>query len=79
MPLLGAALLNGRLVSVDEVERGAACGCVCPSCGEPVIAKQGECRVYHFAHDGGRACRYAAETLAHRFAKEVLVDCNIGT
>lgn len=72
MPLLGAALLNDRLVGVDEVPRGVACGCVCPACREPVIAKQGECRIHHFAHDGGRACRYAAETLAHLLAKQVL-------
>ena len=28
---------DGRLVSVDDVERGAACGCVCATCGAPLM------------------------------------------
>ena len=40
-----------RLVEVSDVVRGQRCGCVCPSCKQGVIAKQGNINVWHFAHD----------------------------
>ena len=41
---------DGQLIDVHEAERGAHCGCHCPSCGTPLIARQGEEKVWHFAH-----------------------------
>ena len=38
------------IVDVYAVKRGRACGCVCPSCRTPLIARQGEEKVWHFAH-----------------------------
>jgi hypothetical protein len=37
-------------VDVSEVPRGRAAGCICPSCGAPLIARRGEVQVWHFAH-----------------------------
>lgn len=37
-------------VDVSEVPRGLAAGCICPSCGTPLIARRGEVKVWHFAH-----------------------------
>lgn len=65
---------NGRIRSVDEVSRGMACDCVCPCCGEPVIARQGEIREWHFAHASGADCDGGAEGALHAAAKQVLVE-----
>lgn len=41
---------DGTLVDVADVPRGAKCGCICPSCKTPLIARQGEDKGWHFAH-----------------------------
>ena len=40
----------GRIVHVDDVPNGAACGCVCPYCKEPLIARHGTEYEHGFAH-----------------------------
>lgn len=42
---------SGELVEVGQVKTGRDCGCVCPSCGQSVIARQGNINQWHFAHD----------------------------
>ncbi|WP_420854340.1 competence protein CoiA family protein [Sphingomicrobium nitratireducens] len=59
---------------IDEVPRGAACSCVCPKCHNPVIARQGQIRAWSFAHASFSECSGGTETLAHRFAKDVIKD-----
>ncbi|MBQ9994386.1 MAG: hypothetical protein IJP17_06710 [Clostridia bacterium] len=41
---------DGRIVHISEAMRGTACDCVCPSCGDSLIAKKGDDLVHHFAH-----------------------------
>jgi len=41
---------NNELVDVAEVNRGKQCGCICPSCRTPLVARHGETNVWHFAH-----------------------------
>jgi hypothetical protein len=53
---------NGRWRDVSSVSRGKACGCFCAECRSPLIARMGEVRVHHFAHEGKRECRAALET-----------------
>jgi len=65
---------SGRVRSVDEVARGLACDCVCPACGESVIARQGEVREWHFAHSSGAECPGSGESALHLAAKQVLID-----
>lgn len=65
---------DGRMRSVDEVARGLACECICPCCKEPVIARQGEVREWHFAHASGAECEHAAEGALHLAAKQVLLE-----
>lgn len=65
---------EGRIVHVDEVLRGSDCGCRCPSCDSPLIARQGEVRGWHFAHHHDAACVGAVETALHRAAKQLLHD-----
>lgn len=67
------ALANsGNLVSVEDVDRGARCGCICPACQQPLIARQGEVRIWHFAHAPGAECTSGAETALHLAAKEAI-------
>ena len=37
-------------VDVDEVDSGAKCNCICPSCQSQLIAKHGTKKIHHFAH-----------------------------
>lgn len=54
-------LPSGELVDVSEVERGLKCGCLCPGCRSPLVARQGEINIHHFAHYGAPACKEALE------------------
>ena len=64
---------EGNLLHVSEVSRGLSCGCVCPACGVPLVAKQGRLREHHFAHSTGEPCQYAGETSLHLVAKKILL------
>ena len=68
------ALKDGIPVHVADVDRGLACNCVCAACGEPMMAKQGKIRAWHFAHASGRSCSYGLETSLHLEAKEILSE-----
>lgn len=37
-------------VEVADVPRGRGCGCICPSCKTPLIARTGTVNTWHFAH-----------------------------
>jgi len=67
-------LIDGRLVHVGDVERGLQCGCICPGCEAPLIARQGDKNIHHFAHASGASCEGAYETSLHRAAKQVLEE-----
>ena len=76
----GGALLpfgeapDGRLLRASDVPAGLACGCSCPGCGAPLVARRGGRRAAHFAHATGRACASAHETVLHRLAKQLIAD-----
>lgn len=67
---------DGHPVFVSDVALGLACGCTCPECGEPLIARNrdfpGRRRVRHFQHARASVCPGGFETAIHRMAKEVL-------
>ena len=65
---------EGRVRSVDEVARGLACDCTCPSCGHPVLARQGEIREWHFAHAVETDCDGGLESALHLAAKQLLLE-----
>ena len=68
---MACALKAGKLVYIDDVERGLKCGCTCPACGEALIARKGDIRGHHFAHQAGE-CATGLETSLHMMAKEIL-------
>lgn len=65
---------DGRLVRASAVPSGSRCGCVCPACGTPLVARHGGVRVPHFAHTTDRACVAARETMLHKLAKQLVGD-----
>lgn len=60
------------MVHINDVANGLGCGCVCPSCGDRMVAKQGAITIHHFAHEGGSDCAGGLETTLHLAAKAVL-------
>lgn len=57
---------TGEVVDVAEVPNGAHCGCVCPACSTPLVARQGDLKVWHFAHESrGEAFRTTARECEH--------------
>lgn len=66
---------DGSVVHISELDaathRGLACQCTCSECGDRLVAKLGDKRQHHFAHDSARACTGGDESALHRFAKEV--------
>lgn len=61
-----------ELVHVDSVNRGKLCKCRCLSCGEALVARQGELKSHSFAHESGTECLYAMETMFLWLAKELI-------
>ncbi|MFJ8235402.1 competence protein CoiA family protein [Ureibacillus sp. NPDC094379] len=65
-------LKDGKLLHISEVEQGLKCGCICPNCHHPLIARKGTITTHHFAHYKGKECENALETSLHLAAKEIL-------
>jgi hypothetical protein len=73
--LFAALGRDGSMRFIGEVERGAACGCTCPECGSPLVAKHGNEKEWHFAHEGGQErpeCEAGAHNMLRRLAVEYL-------
>lgn len=65
---------KGELVSIDKVERGLACECLCPKCKRKLIARKGEVRQHYFAHYEETDCIGAFETSLHLMAKQIIKE-----
>jgi hypothetical protein len=75
--LLFGERVDGALAHISEVPSGIACGCRCPSCHKPLVARKGAQMAHHFGHHGAggeHACQSGPETALHRFAKELLAS-----
>lgn len=66
------ALKDNTITHISEVERGLKCGCICPACGENLIARKGQRVMHHFAHQATKNCEYGYESSLHLAAKEIL-------
>ncbi len=65
-------LKNKELVSIDDVESGLSCDCVCPACKKQLIARKGELKTHHFAHYKSSDCLGGLETALHKLSKEII-------
>ena len=79
----GLRLEDQQLVDVSEVERGVKCGCICPSCSTPLLARQGEINEWHFAHASKGVsestkseCEYSFWVSVTLMAKQVISTAN---
>ncbi len=66
------ALKDGKLVSINDVEQGLDCECLCPYCDSKLVAKKGNIRKHHFAHYDAEDCHLGQETAIHLLAKELI-------
>lgn len=67
---------DGRVWAPAEVASGKACGCVCPGCSAPLVARalSSRRRRPHFAHLNSAGCQTGYETGIHLRAKQVIED-----
>ena len=79
MEKLKYALLGDHLVSIEEVENGKECNCLCPHCKAPLIAKnKATKKTKHFAHYRLADCNHGTETALHLMAKNIIAEtCSI--
>jgi len=49
---------TGEVVHISEIDRGIACKCICPACGDALIARKGDEVGHHFAHVSGNECQH---------------------
>lgn len=66
---------NGNLVYIDDAKNGLDCNCFCPSCKQPLVAKNaGTKREHHFAHFSVVECEHAYQTALHYMAKDLFLE-----
>ena len=60
---------------IKDVDRGLSCNCVCPICNQDLVAKKGDVRMHHFAHNNGAdECKGARMSMLHKLAQEVIQE-----
>lgn len=69
---------TGHMVDITMVERGLACGCVCPNCGATLQARKGRKNRHHFAHHvagkGADTCEGGRESALHAAARQAIAS-----
>lgn len=70
--IIGYGVKFGELVHISNVSKGLACQCKCANCGKLLVAKKGELKVHHFAHEANSECNGAAETTLHLLSKKII-------
>lgn len=71
------ALKDGEIIHIEDLTteyRGAKCGCICPDCHKPLVARMGEFNAWHFAHAKETSCKGNGESLIHSYAKKVIEE-----
>ncbi|MDE7291552.1 MAG: hypothetical protein K2N58_05845 [Treponemataceae bacterium] len=66
---------DGNVVYIEDVENGKKCDCVCPGCGQPLVAKNnGKKKEHHFAHFRTAECEHGYQSALHYMAKDVFLE-----
>lgn len=71
--LVPFGLKEGLLYEPRQVSNGKTCGCICPGCQHPLVAKQ-NAQTPHFAHAPGEDCKNGLETAIHLAAKQLIAE-----
>lgn len=75
LPLTYALNKQDKMVYIEKVRRGRACGCRCPFCEEPLDAKIGYGgHTPHFAHQNDKKCKKAYMTALHMLAEQIIEE-----
>jgi len=65
-----------QVVDIRAVPRGLACGCLCPQCRRPLVAKKGRRNRHHFSHlateQPKQKCSGGPETALHLAVKQII-------
>lgn len=67
----GLDAASEQLVDVGSVKRGNACGCICPSCKTPLVARHGDEKEWHFAHRSQKVHNETRKECEYSFAVSV--------
>jgi hypothetical protein len=67
----GLDATSGQLVEVGSVKRGNACGCICPSCKTPLVARHGDEKEWHFAHRSQKVHNETQKECEYSFAVSI--------
>lgn len=67
---------SGKMISVEDAERGLKCNCTCPNCHARLKARKGKVRTHHFAHHDcedhdAKACYMTA---LHKLAEQIICE-----
>ena len=62
--------------SVNEVERGLKCDCICEDCSDKLekVERKIPKRISYFRHSNKSNCKGSFESLLHRYAKQIIVE-----
>ncbi|MGJ7523765.1 hypothetical protein ACSFA0_25040 [Variovorax sp. LT1P1] len=74
-PIFAGLDAHGVTRFVADVPGGAACGCHCAACGAALVAKRGDVKIWHFAHEASQErpeCFAGAVNLLRRLAAQYL-------
>ncbi|MCY9666468.1 hypothetical protein M5X11_16105 [Paenibacillus alginolyticus] len=64
-------LKDEQLIHIEDAMSGEKCGCICPGCHQPLIARKGKIKIHHFAHINSE-CKHGLQTAIHLMAKDLL-------
>ena len=77
----GLSEKEGKFLDVAEVAQGRQCGCICPSCKTPLIARHGQVKEWHFAHatkltssSTSKPCKFSFFVSVRLMARQILGD-----
>ena len=62
--------LTEEAVHIDDVRRGRLADAMCAECNDILIARKGDIRRHHFAHEVNKEC--LGESNLHRYAKQLI-------
>lgn len=66
---------DGNVVYIEDAENGLKCDCVCPGCGQPLVAKNnGKKKEHHFAHFRTAECEHGYQSALHYMAKDIFLE-----
>ena len=75
----GLSEKEGIFLDVAEVAQGKQCGCNCPSCKTPLIARHGQIKEWHFAHavkatssSTNKPCKFSFYVSVRLMARQIL-------